>query len=101
IVEGMACGRAVIASKAGGAAELIHTNGQALLKNIETEIDALSHEPGNAEVLAERITQLARDPQLRARLGAAGRASVEQRFNRARLAGEIVPIYRSASAAAN
>jgi len=88
IVEGMACGRAVIASEAGGAAELI-----------ESAVTALGHTPGDAAQLAERITQLVTDPHLRARLGAAGRATVERRFNRTRLAEELLPIYRAAMTA--
>jgi glycosyltransferase involved in cell wall biosynthesis len=87
IVEAMSCGRAVIVSDAGGAAELI-----------ERGVNALSHTPALAEQLAERITQLAADPELRARLGAAGRTTAEQRFNRTRLAQELVPIYHSQTA---
>jgi glycosyltransferase involved in cell wall biosynthesis len=83
IVEAMACGRAVVASEAGGATELF-ANG----------VNALGHTPGDAEQLAARIMQLARDPQLRERLGAAGRATVKERFNRTRMATELVPIYR-------
>lgn len=100
IVEGMACGRAVIASEAGGATELIET---ILQPNspAATEINALVHPPGDAEQLAERITQLATDSSLRARLGAAGRVTVERRFNRARLAAELVPIYRAVTATTN
>jgi glycosyltransferase involved in cell wall biosynthesis len=84
IVEAMACGRAVIVSDAGGAAELIASG-----------VNALVHAPGNAEQLAERITELAADPALRARLGAAGRTTAEQRFNRTRLAQELIPIYQN------
>ncbi len=83
IAEGMACGRAVIVSEAGGAAELI-----------EAEINALGHSPGDAAQLAECITLLAKDRQLRTRLGLAGRATAERRFDRARLATELIPIYR-------
>jgi glycosyltransferase involved in cell wall biosynthesis len=102
IVEGMACGRAVILSESGGAMELTWTNGRTNSQtNGTTEINALGHAPGNAAQLAERITQLTTDADLRARLGAAGRATVEQRFNRLRLAKELVPIYRRVTAAAN
>lgn len=83
IVEAMACGRAVIVADAGGAAELI-----------ERGVNALAHAPGNAEQLAERIVKLAADPELRAQLGAAGRTTAEQRFNRTRLAEELVPVYQ-------
>ena len=104
IIEGMACGRAVIASEAGGAAELIQTklrpNSTGISTSIATETNALGHPPGNAAQLAERIAQLAADPSLRTRLGAAGRATVEQRFNRQRLARELIPIYQSLTAEA-
>ena len=90
IAEAMACGRAVIASQAGGAAEIINAG-----------VDSLGHDPGDSEGLAERINQLAIDPSLRAKLGAAARRSAEQHFNRARLASELIPIYREATRAAN
>jgi glycosyltransferase involved in cell wall biosynthesis len=87
IVEAMACGRAVIASDAGGARE-IFTPG----------VDALSHDPGNADDLAARIAQLARDAGLRERLGRAGRETAERRFDRARLAADMLPVYELAIA---
>jgi glycosyltransferase involved in cell wall biosynthesis len=83
IAEGMACGRAVICSAAGGAAELI----------TERE-DALAHPPGDDVALAARIEELVRDPELRARLGRAGRTTAERRFDRSRLATQLVPLYR-------
>jgi glycosyltransferase involved in cell wall biosynthesis len=94
IVEAMACGRPVIASEAGGAAELIQTNGRTSEMNSEPEINAASHAPGDARGLAERITQLARDPHLRSRIGAAGRDTAQRRFDIPRLAQELVPIYQ-------
>jgi glycosyltransferase involved in cell wall biosynthesis len=90
IAEGMACGRAVIVSEAGGAMELI-----------DADANALCHPPGDAARLAERIALLAADRSLRARLGAAGRATAEQRFNRARLASELIPIYRAVNNGSN
>jgi glycosyltransferase involved in cell wall biosynthesis len=88
IAEGMACGRAVIATAAGGAAEIV-TPGH----------DALAVQPGDVEGLAEAIRQLVTDPVLRDRLGRAGRDTALRRFDRARLAAEIIPLYRSAMAA--
>jgi glycosyltransferase involved in cell wall biosynthesis len=82
IAEGMACGRAVIASAAGGTTEII-----------EPEVNALSHAPGDAARLAEQIKSLAANGELRQRLGLAGRATVEQHFNRPRLAKELAPLY--------
>lgn len=89
IAEAMACGRAVIASQAGGAAEIINAG-----------VDALGHSPGDAEGLADAIMRLAIDPALRAKLGTAARIAAEQRFNRARLATELIPIYRAAAMSA-
>ena len=83
IAEGMACGRAVICSAAGGAAELI-VDGQ----------DALAHPPGDDAALAERMPKLVRDPELRARLGRAARITAELRFERRRLAEEVIPLYQ-------
>lgn len=88
IAEAMACGRAVIVSNAGGAAELV-TPG----------VDALVHAPGDAGDLSRQIAALAGDAELRARLGRAARATAERSFDRARLATELIPIYRSISAA--
>jgi glycosyltransferase involved in cell wall biosynthesis len=83
IAEAMACGRAVVISDTAGAAELA-----------EVGSEVLSHRPGNVTELAERITRLARDPDLRMRLGKAARVAAERRFDRARLAEELIPIYR-------
>jgi glycosyltransferase involved in cell wall biosynthesis len=88
IAEAMACGRAVIVSNAGGAAEIV-----------EPGVDALVHTPGDAADLAEQITALAGNQELRARLGRAARATAERSFDRARMAAELVPIYRAAAAA--
>jgi glycosyltransferase involved in cell wall biosynthesis len=90
IVEGMACGRAVIASGGGGVTELI-TAGS----------DALSHPPGDADSLAGCITRLATDSDLRRKLGKAGRTTAEHRFDRARLATELIPLYRAVTARTN
>jgi glycosyltransferase involved in cell wall biosynthesis len=83
IAEAMACGRAVIASDAGGARE-IFTRG----------VDALTHPPGDTEALAACMEQLARNEALRAQLGAAARQTATRRFNRRRLASELAPIYQ-------
>jgi glycosyltransferase involved in cell wall biosynthesis len=83
IAEAMACGRAVIVSNAGGAAEIV-TPG----------VDALVHAPGDAGDLSAQIAALAGDAELRARIGHAARATAERSFDRARLATELVPVYR-------
>ena len=82
IIEGMACGRAVIASQAGGAAELF-TDGD----------NALSHPPGDARTLASQIQRLASDAGLRRRLGERGRSIAEQNYQGTRLAKQLLAVY--------
>jgi glycosyltransferase involved in cell wall biosynthesis len=82
IVEAMACGRAVIVSRAGGAAELFE-EGQ----------DAIGFRPGDAADLARAMIRLAGDPAERERLGARARATAVERFSRERLAPAVLRAY--------
>jgi glycosyltransferase involved in cell wall biosynthesis len=82
IAEGMACGRAVITSASGGAAEIV-----------EPEVDALTHTPGDSESLARAIARLVADPALRAQLGVRARAAAGRRFHPDRLARDLVQVY--------
>lgn len=66
----MACGRAVIVSAAGGAAELFSDG-----------IDAVGIRPGDSAALAAAVRRLAQDPAERARLGAAARLAVHTQFD--------------------
>ena len=84
IAEAMACGRAVIASGAGGSAELVRDG-----------IDALTHTPGDADDLARAIDALAGDATLRARIGAAARQTALARFDARRLGEEFAGVYES------
>lgn len=83
IVEAMACGRAVVASAAGGALEII-----------QDEENALSHRPGDADDLARQILRLANSKPLRRQLGQSARDAVERRFHGRRLAEELTALYR-------
>ena len=83
VAEAMACGRAVVVSRGGGTAEIV-TPGE----------DALVHEAGCVPALAGRMGELARDPALRAALGAKAAQSARRRFARERLAEQLMPIYR-------
>lgn len=82
IAEGMACGKAVIVSRAGGAAELI----------VE-DVDAVAAMPGDAAGLAAAIDRLAADPELRARLGDEAHRTALRRFSPALFAGAFVDLY--------
>jgi glycosyltransferase involved in cell wall biosynthesis len=81
IVEAMACGRSVIVSRAGGAAELFRD-----------EENALGYQPGNAVALAETMAR-ALDSDKRSRLGRCARAHVLADFSRSKLASELDHVY--------
>ena len=68
--EAMACGLPAITSTAGGA-------GEAVADGVSGLIVA---DPANAAALADAAERLADDPAWRARMGAAGRAWVEENF---------------------
>jgi glycosyltransferase involved in cell wall biosynthesis len=84
IVEGMACGRAVVAIRDGGAAELF-----------EDGVTALGCPPRDPAALAAAIARLMDDAGLRGRLGDAGRRAVLARFDRGRLGDEWSQVYES------
>ena len=83
IVEGMACAKPVIVSRAGGATELF-----------EEERTALGYPPGDATALARQIERLVADESFRARLGQAARAAALLAFPGCRLARELANLYR-------
>lgn len=87
IAEAMACARPVIVANGGGAREIV-----------EPGVDALTHAPGDAGALAARIHELATDARRRAAMGAAGRETALRRFDRGRLANDLLPVYARALA---
>lgn len=82
IAEAMACGRAVIAVRAGGAAELF-TDGH----------DALGVPPADVSALTAAVAELAGDPGRRSRLGANARRTAVERFDARRLCTEVTRAY--------
>ncbi|HET9323356.1 MAG TPA: glycosyltransferase family 4 protein [Gaiellaceae bacterium] len=70
VLEAMAAGLPVVASRVGGVPELVVEGKTGLLVD-----------PGDPGGLAEALRRLVQDPALRRRLGEAGRARVEQRFD--------------------
>jgi glycosyltransferase involved in cell wall biosynthesis len=83
IAEAMACGRAVIVARAGGAAELF-----------TPDYDAVGVPPGDAEALAAAVKGLVDDPGRRQRLGAGARHTAVGRFRRERLGPQVLDAYR-------
>jgi glycosyltransferase involved in cell wall biosynthesis len=86
LTEAMACGRALVTSAAGGSAEIV-----------EPDVNALVHTPGDPESLARAITRLALDPGLRARLGRAGREHVVARYDLRAFGERFVRVYEGLS----
>ncbi len=84
VAEAMACGRAVIVSSAGGAAELF-TDGT----------DALGIAPGNADQLASAVRRLAENRDFRVRLGTAARSTAIERFDANRYGAQLCRVYQS------
>ncbi len=82
IAEAMACGRPIVVSRAGGAAEIAQGG-------------AVFHQPGNSAELAERLLELAGDAVRRAALGIEGREAAQRLFSRTRLRETLVPLYEA------
>jgi glycosyltransferase involved in cell wall biosynthesis len=87
-IEALAAGRPVVATRVGGVPDVVR----------EGE-DGFLVEAGDVDALAERLSRLAADPELRERLGAAGRARVIPRYSVERLVDDVDLLYRSLLAA--
>ena len=82
ILEAMARRRPVVASAVGGIPEVL-THG----------VDGLLVRPGDPAALAEACIRLSCSPELRRRLGEAGRATVEARFSLDAMVRRIESVY--------
>jgi glycosyltransferase involved in cell wall biosynthesis len=82
IIEAMAAKRPVVATAVGGLTDLI-----------DDERNGLLVPPNDTAMLARALLRLAGDPELRARVAAAARASVVTRFSIERLAADIHELY--------
>jgi glycosyltransferase involved in cell wall biosynthesis len=87
IAEAMATGKAVVASRDSGAAEL-YADG----------VDAVCVASRIPEDLANAVSALVADAPRRVRLGVAARVAAVERFSRARLASQVLRVYRDAGA---
>ena len=84
IAEAMACGRAVITTAYGGAAEII-----------DAGRDAFVAPPGDVRALATAIDQLAADPVLRESVGSRARTAAATRFAPDRMAADLARIFET------
>jgi glycosyltransferase involved in cell wall biosynthesis len=82
VLEAMAVGLPVIASRTGGLPELVEDGHNGILT-----------EPGDAQGLADAIVSLAADEEMRRRLGAAGRERVAREFTIEGEVGSIAAVY--------
>ncbi|MBI2060493.1 MAG: glycosyltransferase [Nitrospirae bacterium] len=82
VLEAMASGRPVVASRSGGVTELV-----------EPGVTGLMFDPGSPDALAEALLQLAAGPELRARFGRAARERAVSRFSLDRHVSRMAQIY--------
>jgi glycosyltransferase involved in cell wall biosynthesis len=87
LMEAMSCGLPVVASRLSGIPELV-----------EHEQSGLLVTPGRPDELADALARLAEDPDLRRRLGTAGRATIERDFDLRTNATKLVRLFEGASA---
>jgi glycosyltransferase involved in cell wall biosynthesis len=86
LLEAMAAGVPVVASRVGGNAELVTDGTNGLLLP-----------PEDVDELARTLSRLAADALLRERLAAAGRALIERNFNRTVMARAYADIFEQAT----
>ena len=82
LMEAMACGRAVIASDAGGNPELVTDGSTGLL-----------FPSGNADALAAALSRLVENVELRSELGARAAGLIREKFSLAHAARRMAAIY--------
>jgi glycosyltransferase involved in cell wall biosynthesis len=83
-IEALAAGRPVVATRVGGVPDVVR-DGE----------DGFLVEPGATGELADRLARLARDPELRQRMGGHGRSRVLPRYAVERLVDDVDRLYRS------
>jgi glycosyltransferase involved in cell wall biosynthesis len=82
VIEAMAASRPVVASRVGGIPEALRDG-----------VDGLLVPPGDPEALSQAVLRLARDPELGARLGAAGRIRARGEFGIDALVHATIAMY--------
>ena len=83
LLEAAACGRAIVTTDMPGCREIV-----------EHGVTGLLVAPRDPVGLADAIERLIRDPDLRARMGAAGRALVEREFSEDYTVAQTLAVYR-------
>jgi glycosyltransferase involved in cell wall biosynthesis len=84
VIEALAAERPVVATRVGGVADVVRH-----------DVDGFLVEVGDTDEAAGRLAELARNPSLRDRMGAEGRARVLRRYAVDRLVDDVDRLYRS------
>ena len=84
IIEALAAGIPVVATRVGGVADVVADG-----------VDGFLVDAGDTAAISERLEQLARDETLRHRMGTAGRARTLARYAVERLVDDVDVLYRS------
>lgn len=82
IAEAMSCSRPMVATRVGGIPELVEDGKTGFLV-----------ERGDAQAIADRILKLVADPELRNRMGRAGREVARERFDLERNVEKVLGLY--------
>jgi glycosyltransferase involved in cell wall biosynthesis len=82
-IESLAAERPVVATRVGGVPDVVEDGAEGYLVA-----------PGDTAAMADALASLARDPELRAALGRAGRDHVVPRYRVARLVDDVDALYR-------
>jgi glycosyltransferase involved in cell wall biosynthesis len=82
-IESLAAGRPVVATRVGGVPDVVEDGADGMLVGV-----------GDPEALAAALERLARDPELRHRLGDQGRVRTTDRYRVERLVADVDALYR-------
>jgi glycosyltransferase involved in cell wall biosynthesis len=84
ILEAMAAGRPVVATRSGGIPELVEDGATGILVAPRDKLE-----------LSQALVRLLEDPGLRKRMGEAGRQRLERFFTREKIRDDLVKAYRA------
>ena len=93
LIEAMAAGTPIVATRVGGVPDLMVGKGEEQSEGFELFSNGVLVPPDEPDLLAAALDFLAARPALRHRMGAVGRAAVLQRFSRERLIQEMQAMY--------